>query len=226
MEKRVIVTGSNGLLGKVTSDFLKLNKWEVLEVDLQLGHDLTDEKFVIDWFSKNNAYGLVNLFALNDNIAIQRKSSNLFDISLDSFDRYLKLNLTALFSVCREFAKNNNKGSIVNFTSIYGQVSPIPKLYSNDQKHIGYGVSKAGVIQLTRHLATHLAPTIRVNCILPGGIKQTQNQDFIDNYSEFTPLQRMGEPKEIPGMVEFLLSDNSTYCTGGLYPIDGGWTSW
>lgn len=226
MENRVIVTGSKGLLGKVTSDYLRKNKWDVLELDLQLGNDLTDEEFVKEWFSKNKAYGLVNLFALNDHVSAQRKSNHLFDISLDSFERYLKLNLTALFSVCREFARNNKSGSIVNFTSIYGQFSPIPKLYTNDQKHIGYGVSKAGVIQLTRHLAVHLAPSMRVNCILPGGIRQKQSQEFLEKYSELVPFQRMGEPVEIPGMVEFLLSNKSSYCTGGLYPVDGGWTAW
>jgi len=148
------------------------------------------------------------------------------DIDLAAFEKYLKINVTALFSVCREFARNNESGSIVNFTSTYGMVSPNPCLYGGDEKNIAYGVSKAAVIQLTRHLAVHLAPKIRVNCVMPGGVKHRQSEEFQAGYGKLTPLGRMMYVEELAGIVKFLVSDESSYCTGAVYPVDGGWTAW
>jgi NAD(P)-dependent dehydrogenase (short-subunit alcohol dehydrogenase family) len=226
MAKSVIITGARGLIGTAVSKSLRASGWDVLELDLHLGHDLTNEAFVREWFAANPAQGLVNLFALNHHITGASQSNHLMDIPLASFEKFLSLNLTTLFSVCREYARSNKVGSIVNFTSTYGLVSPNPKLYPGDQKHIGYGVSKAGVVQLTRHLATHLAPAFRVNVIAPGGVKAGQGEDFQKAYGELAPIGRMMEVEEAPGLVEFLLSEKSSYCTGALYPVDGGWTAW
>jgi NAD(P)-dependent dehydrogenase (short-subunit alcohol dehydrogenase family) len=224
--RKIIITGSRGLIGTaITSSFCKLG-YDVIELDLALGHDLTDELFVKDFFAKNKADGLINLFALNDHIDVERKSNKLMEIELHIFEKYLKINLTALFSVCREYARNNTKGSIVNFTSTYGLVSPNPVLYDNDEKNIAYGVSKAGVIQLTRHLAVHLAPHIRVNCVMPGGVKHKQSETFQDKYGKLAPMGRMMDAGELNGIVRFLVSDESSYCTGGIYAVDGGWTAW
>jgi NAD(P)-dependent dehydrogenase (short-subunit alcohol dehydrogenase family) len=222
----VIVAGSRGLIGSTITSIIKEHNYEIIELDLALGHDLTDEKFVKYFFVNNHAGGLINLFALNDHIDPTRTSNRFMDIDLKIFDTYLKVNLTALFSVCREFARNNETGSIVNFTSIYGMVSPNPYLYDNDEKNIAYGISKAGVIQLTRHLAVHLAPRIRVNCVMPGGVKYRQNEKFQKNYSKLTPMGRMMDAKELVGIVTLLLSEDASYCTGGVYAVDGGWTVW
>jgi len=225
MNNKVIITGARGLIGTAVTKYLKEMKYKVVELDLTLGHDLTDEKFVKEWFSKNLASSLVNLFALNDHIEPGRKSNKLFDISLDLFNNFLQVNIIALFSVCREYARSNSSGSIVNFASTYGHVSPNPKLYEPNEKNIAYGISKAGVIQLTKHLAVHLAPHFRVNCIAPGGVKHKQSPEFQSLYGSLTPLGRMMEVEEICGMVEFLISNKSSYCTGGVYVVDGGWTA-
>ena len=224
--KKVIVTGSEGLIGRGVCRHLKGRGYAVIKCDLKLGHDLTDEAFVRKWFKKNRAPYLVNLFALNDHVDSKRKNSDIFNVSLDSFNDYLEINLTSLFSVCREFSRNNSKGAIVNFSSTYGVVSPLPYLYENGQKHIGYSVSKAGVIQLSRHLAVHLAPRIRVNCVVPGGVKHSQDQQFIRSYSKVTPLKRMMKQNELNRIVEYLCSEGSSYATGAVFTIDGGWTAW
>jgi NAD(P)-dependent dehydrogenase (short-subunit alcohol dehydrogenase family) len=138
----------------------------------------------------------------------------------------MDVNLTSLFSVCRQFAKNNKKGAIVNFSSTYGLVSPNPSLYSNFQKDVGYGVSKAGVINLTKFLAVHLAPNIRVNCVIPGGISFKQNSSFKKNYSKLTPMKRMMKKTELNSMIDLLCSNNSSYVTGASFVIDGGYTIW
>ena len=222
----VIVTGAEGLIGREVCHFLTAKGYRVCKLDLTLGHDLADESFVKEWFKTNRANALVNLFALNDHVNSMRASNKLMDISLNSFRQYLDVNLTCLFSVCREFARYNRPSSIVNFASSYGIVSPLPELYGSDEKHIAYGVSKAGVIQLTRHLAVHLAPDIRVNCVAPGGVLDRQDDRFIKEYSRHAPLGRMMNVSELPPLVEFLVSDASGYCTGAVFSVDGGWTAW
>ena len=223
--KKIIITGSEGLIGKeVTSFFNK--KDNVIRCDLSLGHDLNDEKFVKTFFKNNKADYLINLFALNHHIGEDIDSNKIFDISLKSFGEYLKVNLTSLFSVCRAFAINNQISSIVNFSSTYGCVSPLPNLYDGDEKHIGYGVSKAGVIHLTKHLATHLAPNIRVNCVTPGGVNFLQSKDFKKKYDKLTPMKRMMRADELNGILDFLCSEKSSYVTGENIKVDGGWTAW
>ena len=169
---------------------------------------------------------MINCFALNDHVGITRSKTDLYNFSLDSFEEYMKINVISLFSVCREFAQNNKNGSIVNFSSTYGIVSPNPSLYENSNKHVAYGVSKEAVINLTKYLAVHLAPKIRVNCIVPGGIKNNQSKKFIKNYSNLTPMKRMMKNTELNGLVEYLCSENSSYVTGSTLVCDGGYTSW
>jgi len=105
-------------------------------------------------------------------------------------------------------------------------VSPYPSLYEKTEKHIGYSISKAAVNQLTKHLATHLAPRIRVNCIVLGGVADDQDTDFKNRYNQHVPMARMMNRNEISGLIEYLCSDKSTYMTGSIITIDGGWTAW
>jgi len=226
MKKSVIVTGSKGLIGNSVCNYLKNKDWAVKELDYVDGHDLTNESFVKDYFKKNKATALVNLFALNHHINNEKTMTNIHDISLESFSAYMNVNLTALFSVCREFSRNNNKGSIVNFSSTYGVVSPRKDLYGENKKHIGYTVSKSGVLGLSKHLATHLAPNIRVNTIIPGGVSNNQPADFTKKYNKNVPLGRMMNVNELGSIVEFLINDGSSYMTGSEIKVDGGWTAW
>ncbi|MFA5089588.1 MAG: SDR family oxidoreductase [Candidatus Omnitrophota bacterium] len=223
---KVIITGSSGLIGKSVANYFKRMNVHVLGLDMLLGHDLTDEEFVKSWFRKNKASYLINLFAFNDHVAQEDKREGLFNISLDSFREFMEINVTALFSVCREFAKNKEARGIVNFSSIYGIVSPLPFLYKNGEKHIGYSASKGAVIQLSRHLAVHLAPRVRVNCIAPGGIEYRQDAEFRRRYKRYTPMRRMMKTEELNKLIKYLCSDESSYMTGSIITIDGGWTAW
>ncbi len=223
--KKIIVTGSEGLLGKEICKFLK-KKNKIYRLDLQLGHDLNDEKFVKKWFKENNSDYLINCFAINDHVSKDKRKNNLYNFSLDLFNDYLQTNVTTLFSVCREFARNNKKAAIVNFSSTYGIISPRPDMYQGSHKDIGYGVSKAAVINLSKYLAVHLAPNIRVNCVIPGGVEHKQEKKFVREYSKHTPLNRMMKKDELNHLIDFLCSENSSYSTGATYVIDGGYTSW
>ena len=222
---KVIVTGSEGLIGRATSTYLSHAGHEVVRVDQVLGHDLSNETFVCSWFKENPADALVNLFALNDHVDSAERSATYLDVSLESFSLYMDVNVTALFSVCREFIRTNDSGVIVNASSIYGVQSPRPALYGGGEKHPGYGASKSAALALTRHLAVHAAPNFRVNSVVIGGIENNQPHDFIARYSANVPLGRMGNKDEIGSVIEFLVSPSSQYVTGSSVTIDGGWTA-
>lgn len=221
----VIVTGSEGLLGVPLCTHLEAKGLKVAHLDLSLGHDLSDEEFVSSWFSENPGCGLVNLFALDDSITKTRTAPDLLHVPLEDFKTILSVNVVALFSVCRQFILNNSRGSVVNLASIYGVNSPRPDLYRNGEKNVAYGVSKAAVIQLTKHLGVHAAPNFRFNTIVLGGVAAGQPADFVERYIENVPMKRMATPDEIIGCVEYLLSESSAYSTAGTITIDGGWTA-
>jgi NAD(P)-dependent dehydrogenase (short-subunit alcohol dehydrogenase family) len=222
--KTIIITGSNGLIGKTITKHLK-NKFNIVEVDFLNGHDLTDENFVKEFFNKNKGDVLINCFAKNHHIDKNEKNTNkILDISLDSFKDYLDVNLTSLFSVCREFIRNNDNGIIINFGSLYSLVSPNKKIYGGDEKHIGYSVSKAGVVMLTKHLSTHFAPNFRCNTVILGGVENNQSEEFKKKYSENTSLERMMKVDEVNSVIDFVI--NNTYINGVEIIVDGGWTSY
>lgn len=227
IKPKILITGSRGVLGTaITTYFKSRGSFEVLELSRSIGHDLTDETVVKEYFRQNSPDYLVNLFAANDPVTHGQERTTLFDVSLESFRKFIDVNVTALFSVCREFARNDTAKAIVNFSSIYGVVSPLPTLYAGDEKHIGYSTSKGAVIQLSRHLAVHLAPRIRVNTIVLGGVEDAQGEDFIAQYSSHTPLKRMMQKDELNKLLEHLCSNDSSYMTGATITVDGGWTAW
>ncbi len=121
------------------------------------------------------------------------------------------------------------RGVIVNIASIYGLVSPDPRIYGDSgiNSPPQYAAAKGGVVQLTRYLAVHLAPHhIRVNALSPGGFFDGHDPDFLANYNARTPLGRMGSETDLMGALVFLASDASAYVTGHNLVVDGGWTAW
>lgn len=121
-------------------------------------------------------------------------------------------------------------GSIVNIASQMGMIGMNPYLYDNPAGYPppDYFFHKGGMINLTRYLAAHYAPRIRVNVVSPGGIfnpDKPQPEGFLKRYAQTTMLGRMADAKEIGGAVVYLLSDASTYVTGINLPVDGGYTA-
>ena len=124
--------------------------------------------------------------------------------------------------------ERSEKGSIILFGSTYGVVGPDMRLYDGTDmaNPAGYAASKGGVIQLARHLATLLAPKIRVNAITPGGVSRGQPESFVRQYTARTPMGRMATENDLKGAVAYLASDMSAYVTGHNLVVDGGWTAW
>lgn len=150
---------------------------------------------------------------------------------VDTWRRALEVNLTAVFHLSQILApmlRENNKGSIVNISSIYGVTGPDLRLYEGTAmgNPAAYAASKGGLIQLTRWLATVLAPDIRVNCISPGGVYRNQPDAFVERYVARTPLARMGAEEDLKGAIAYFSSDLSAYVTGENLMVDGGWTAW
>jgi NAD(P)-dependent dehydrogenase (short-subunit alcohol dehydrogenase family) len=227
--RKIVIAGSEGLIGRsITHYFRGLDDCEVVAIDLALGHDLSDESQVEAIFDEHSdAQYLINLFALNHHVEPGMDDPDLFEMSLESFRKYCEVNLVALFSVCREFARRCEKPEgILNFASLYGARAPKHFLYEGGGKHIGYTATKHGVVGLTRHLATYLAPEIRVNCLIPGGVEAGQPESFKAAYSSNTPAGRMMRADELSGIIDFLCSDKASYMTGTSIPVDGGWTAW
>ena len=110
-KERMIITGSEGLIGASVSSYMK-DLYKTKKISLRFGHDLTDEIFVKEWFSQNKAEYLVNCFALNDHVYNNKENKTLFDVSLDSVSKYLLVNVVSMFSVCREFAKSQDAKGI------------------------------------------------------------------------------------------------------------------
>ena len=158
--------------------------------------------------------------------------SDLEQLPLEDWDQILRVNLTAPF-LCVKAAvplmRAAGGGSIVNIASIYGVVSPDPRLYEGSAIATPpvYTATKGGLVALTRYVAVyHAKDGIRCNAITPGGVFAGQPDGFVERYSARTPLGRMAKADELGGALLYLASDASSYVTGHNLVVDGGWTAW
>ena len=150
--------------------------------------------------------------------------------SAETWRRAIEVNLTAAFVLSQAFVPllTRDKASIINIASIYGSLGPDWSLYQGTAmgNPAAYAVSKGGLLQLTRWLATTLAPGIRVNAISPGGIERGQSAAFVERYNLQTPMRRMAREDDLKGAIAFLAGDASRYVTGQNLLVDGGRSVW
>ncbi len=250
--KVCIVTGATGYLGsenvKILKDFGATvvatdireseTRWESQETyyDMFIKLDISStESFKACFKAVAEKYGhidvLVNCAAFG---AGYGKDSNLEFMSDEIWEKGIDGSLHCVFRGVREIIPymKDSGGSIINYCSMYGLVSPDLRIYGdNPQKQPpNYGVAKAGVAQLTRYAAGALAEyNIRVNAVTPGPFPNPANAmdpDFNKALSNKTMLGRFGKAYEMAGAVLLLASDASTFMTGSNIVVDGGWTAW
>jgi NAD(P)-dependent dehydrogenase (short-subunit alcohol dehydrogenase family) len=160
------------------------------------------------------------------------------EYSLEEWRRIMAVDLDGVFLVAREVGRQmvaqGTGGSIVQTSSIYGVMASDPRIYEGStfkgyaiNNPAVYSAAKAGVVGLTRWLATYWADqNIRVNAIAPGGTMAHENDVFMRKYSNRIPLGRMAYSSEMVGAVIYLVSDASSYVTGQCLMVDGGLSAW
>ena len=247
--KVILITGSNGQLGQSLSLKLLKNGAYVYLTDIhpKISHEFKEKMHdqqltsfdylqmdVTSESSIKDVLGSVtsDVEILINNAGIVEPFTPFEERTEKELDLAWAVNLKGPILCSKFFSQkmiHHKKGKIINIGSIYGIVSPDKKIYGDSGRNSSeiYGATKAGVIQFTKYLATHLAEhNIQVNCVSPGGIFNHQTKDFVDHYTRKTPLHRMATTEDISGMVAFLSSDEATYITGQNIVIDGGFTAW
>jgi NAD(P)-dependent dehydrogenase (short-subunit alcohol dehydrogenase family) len=148
------------------------------------------------------------------------------EVTPAEWDAVFAVNVRGTFFLTREVGARMlaaDGGSIVTVTSLAGEVVT--------RAAVGYQASKAALIQLTRALAVHWAPRVRVNAVAPGYVRTDLNTEWLDEPQNRdyvlvrTPLGRVGEPADVVGAVTFLASPSAAYVTGQNLRVDGGWSA-
>ncbi|MBN4060820.1 SDR family oxidoreductase [bacterium AH-315-I18] len=170
------------------------------------------------------------------NMTTYSTGKSMQEMTLADWNKGLAVSLGGAFVFSREVGKQmacQGHGSMIQFGSMYGKVSPDPRIYQPDMKvnPIDYGAAKAGIHQIVRYQAVMLARQgVRVNAVVPGPFPAVSghgnNSDFVEKLSQKVPMGRVGKAPEIAGAVVFLASDAASYITGTEIVVDGGWTAW
>jgi NAD(P)-dependent dehydrogenase (short-subunit alcohol dehydrogenase family) len=240
--KIAVITGASSGIGKATMH--KLLEKDAVVYNLDLFNEDSNDEFYIncdvsDYNSVKesvkkiyNKHGRIDLLFANAGI---HKVGNIEETSINDFEKVLSVNLKGVFYVLKEILpimKAQGKGNIV--------------LMGSDQSIVGkgksavYGLTKGAIGQLTKSTAIDYAEyNIRVNCVCPGTIETPLLNNAVDGFSSMTnidkgaileslknaqPINRIAQPYEIANVVCFLLSDDSSFMTGSLCSVDGGYT--
>lgn len=236
--KIAILTGANGQLGKSYLKTLVDMDFYIYAIDLNIDNientknvkafelDITDENKVHDFYKTINKIDvLINNAGIGVFTPFEQRTAK-------EFMQVMNVNLLGTFLMSQsaiKIMKEQKIGKIINIGSIYGQVSSDERIYGDSGRNNSevYSATKAGIIHLTKYMATHFGKyNIQTNCISPGGIFNNQSTDFVENYINKNPMKRMGSPADLQSALKFLISDENTYVNGQNITVDGGFVAW
>jgi NAD(P)-dependent dehydrogenase (short-subunit alcohol dehydrogenase family) len=256
----ILITGVCGILGSKYANYLLSQNAKVIGLDLSENEtslhlakeypskynfiecDITSSASILNVVDLlNNEFDIPTVLINNAAIDSPPTSSaeencQFEDYPESSWDKVMNVNLKGMFLCCKHFGKlmmKNERGSVINISSIYGMVSPDQSIYEYRRKKgeifykpIAYSVSKSGVLNFTRYLANYWGTKgVRVNTLTLAGVFNNQDKEFLDQYISKIPIGRMAEPSDYFGPLHFLCSNSSIYMTGANLVVDGGWTS-
>ena len=255
MKKTILISGGLGLLGKQFARTLSEMQATVIVLDtseqvrkqhmssivdryLAVSCDVTNENQVMDVLqSIHNRLGhidiLINCAAYNEQ-PNENIDNSFENYSLDKWNRTLKINLTGAFLLSKwgikYMLKNTNggfKGAILNIASDLGIITSDQSIYENGYiKPPDYGVSKAGLLHLTKYIASYYGDRIKSVCLSPGSVYNGQSDILKKNLEDRTPIGRLARTEEYNGAIKFLCSSDSDHMQGQNLIMDGGRTIW
>jgi NAD(P)-dependent dehydrogenase (short-subunit alcohol dehydrogenase family) len=252
--KVIIVTGGCGLIGRAFCEAIAQFGGSIIIADILASDPIGNaaslkkrfsqkiEGFILDVENRISVNQLLDFAVSNftkiDGLvnAHQNKSHLKFEafenVSDENWDKVINVNLKGTFLTCQiigSYMASNNGGSIVNMPSTYSVVAPNQRLYDGTMMGCPaeYSASKGGIDALSRYLASYWASkNVRVNMITPHGVWNNHEKQFEENFSRFSPMQRMSFNHEVAPALIYLLSDASSYVTGSNLLNEGGWTVW
>ena len=181
---------------------------------------------------------LVNLAAIDaklDEGIDQIENTRFENYPLELWQRSVDVNSTGTLRVTQRALRRmiaQQRGNIVNVASTYSLVAPNQDLYvmpdgTRTLKPVDYVVTKSMIPNFTRYVATLYGEFgIRCNCIVPHGVDNNHPESFRDSFAKLSPLRRLSHVAELRGPFVFLAARSSSYMTGALLVVDGGWTAW
>ena len=254
MNKTVLIAGGCGLLGSEFSKTLRENyKVVILDLSNKINYlnrrgDEFNENYVgynVDITNENDVllitkhiytiFGsidiLINCAAINP-IPKEGEDNSFENYTLKRWTDTLEINLSGSFILSKEcikyMLKNSNegfKGTIINISSDLGIITSDQDIYENGYiKPPDYGVSKAGIIQLTKYMAAYYRDKIKSVCLAPGSIYNGQSETLVKNLERRIPIGRLARSNEYNEAIKFLCSSGSDYFQGQTLVMDGGRT--
>lgn len=177
--------------------------------------------------SASAQFGRIDVLYNNAAVLLHDRDARAHELDLEAWDQTMRVNLRGTFLCAKHvipYMLQQGGGSIINVGSPTGLSGCAPNLTA-------YSTSKAAVYGLTRVMAASYArDRIRVNTVIPGTMDTPMNDYLLlddkkrEQYQEAVPMGRLGMPCDIEGVAVFLASEESSYCTGGMYTCDGGLT--